>query len=63
MAPMAGASRKLWPPAAGVEGEEAVDEGAELWNIIRAAVQLLMAETRAVEESVNDCDTVVPGFN
>ncbi len=31
-------------PAACIQGEETVYEGAELWNIVWSAVELLMAE-------------------
>ncbi len=50
-------------PAAGVEGEEAVNEGGKLRNVVGAAVKLLMAEAGIVEKTVDDCNAMVPRFN
>jgi hypothetical protein len=50
-------------PATSVEGEKAVDEGAQLGDVIWAAVELLVTEAGAVEETVDYCDAMVPGFH
>ncbi len=49
-------------PSAGVKGEESVDEGAELWNVVGPTMELLMTEPGAVEEAIDNSNAVVPRF-
>jgi hypothetical protein len=50
-------------PATSVEGEQSIDEGAELRDIIRTAMELLVAKAGTVEKTVDDRDAMVPGFD
>jgi hypothetical protein len=50
-------------PAAGVDGKDSVNEDAELWDLIWAACELVVAKPGTVEESVQGGYAEVPWFD